>query len=130
MGVFRKSLKAWLISVPALFLLFFVLFPPQSMLEFEDAFGNLIILVLFLGVPLFFAILLCNSVFNREPTEPKPPRSPEERAARKRRAWVLAAIGFVLAGLAALSIQGIIWEVWLIFAFIGGMLGFIAGKVR
>lgn len=130
MALLGRTLKAWLISIPILAAIFVGLFPPQTRAEFEQTVGGLVILVLFLGIPLFFVILIFNLVFNRAPRSvpagsamsfpPTPVPNP----------WILAGIGFVLAGAAALFIEGIIWEVWLIFACVGGVLGLIAGLVR
>lgn len=127
MRVLWKSIKAWLISVPALILLFFLLFPPSSRYEFDETLGFMLIAVMFLGLPLFLVILIFNAAFNRGAETVAGGDVSASLAQSKRSPWLLATIGFALAGGASIFIEGIIWEVWLIFAFIGALLGFIAG---
>jgi hypothetical protein len=130
MSLFWRSLKATLIAIPALIVLFVLLFPPSSMRELEETMGWMVLMTFFLGLPLFLAILVFNAIFNRSPQ----PADGQSRAGRDqsddRNVWRMAFIGAVLAGIGAAFIHGIIWEVWLIFTGIGGLLGFIAGKVR
>jgi hypothetical protein len=131
MRVLWRSIKATLIAIPALVLLFVVLFPPHSTRELGETMGWMVLATLFLGLPLFIVILLFNAIFNRSPRgEPVPQNGSASRDRDDAHARRLALIGAVLAGTAAAFIHGIIWEVWLIFAGIGALLGFIAGKVR
>jgi hypothetical protein len=129
MSVLWRSFKAWLIAIPALVLVFILLFPPSSMRELEETMGWMVLAILFLGVPLFIAILLFNAIFNRSP-EPDQMHDRADERSDDTNPSRMAFIGAVLAGIGAAFIHGIIWEVWLIFTGIGALLGYIAGKIR
>ena len=93
--------------------------------------GWMVLAILFLGLPLFIAILLFNAIFNRSPARVHDPQNgTTSRDTDKSNTHRLALIGAVMAGIGAAFIHGIIWEVWLICTGIGALLGFIAGKVR
>jgi hypothetical protein len=130
MSVLWRSMKATLIAIPALLLLFVLLFPPTSRRELEETMGWMVLATLALGLPLFIAILLFNAIFNRSPAVHDPQNGTTSRDTDNSKTHRLALVGAVMAGSGAAFIHGIIWEVWFIFTGIGALLGFIAGKVR
>ena len=130
MSVFWRSIKATLIAIPALVLLFVLLFPPTSRRELEETMGWMVLATLALGLPLFIAILLFNAIFNRSPAVRDPQNGTTSRDTHNRNTRRLTLIGAVMAGIGAAFIHGIILEVWLVFTGIGALLGFIAGRVR
>ena len=73
MRLLWRSIKATVIAIPALVLLFVLLFPPTSRRELEETMGWMTLAVIFLGLPLFIAILLFNTIFNRSPAVQSPP---------------------------------------------------------
>ena len=130
MSVLWRSIKATLIAIPALVLLFVLLFPPTSRRELEETMGWMVLATLALGLPLFIAILLFNAIFNRSPAVHDPQNGTTSRDTHNSNTRRLALIGAVMAGIGAAFIHGIILEVWLVCTGIGALLGFIAGKVR
>jgi hypothetical protein len=74
---------------------------------------------------------LFNAIFNRSPRTVRDPQNGSvSQHTDNSHPHRMALIGAVIAGIGAAFIHGIILSVWLVFTFIGALLGFIAGKMR
>jgi hypothetical protein len=129
MGIFARSLAATLVAIPVLVVFYFVIFPSDS--NSSDALGFMLIAVFFLGIPLFLVMFAAIALLSKRSGEPDRDTLKQKLPGSKLRSTVvIAAGGFAIAGGLALLITGIIWEVWLIFAAVGGILGTIIGVFR
>lgn len=131
MGVFVRSLIATLIAIPVLFVFYFFIFPSDGGANFDQNIGFMMLAIFFLGLPLYVVMLIAIAILSKQ-NEANTIGGATISSPRNRIKSVLsiAAVGFAMAGVLSLLMSGIIWEVWLMFATVGGILGAIVGLLR
>ena len=127
MGIFARSFFATLVAIPVLYLFYLFLFPSDG----GDAFIFMSMAIFFLGIPLFLVMFVAIAVLSKS-TDAQVIQSSEKSLSgqRLRSTIIVAGVGFAIAGVLALLISGIIWEVWLDCAAVGAILGAIVGIFR
>jgi hypothetical protein len=127
MGIFARSFFATIVAIPVLYLFYNFLFPSSG----NDAFIFMSMAVFFLGIPLFLVMFVAIAVLSKS-SDPNAIDSSDKNisARRLRSIFTVGSVGVAIAGVLALLISGIIWQVWLVCAAVGGILGAIAGIFR
>ena len=131
MGIFVRSLIATLIAIPVLVVFYFLIFPSDGGANFEQSIGFMMIAIFFLGIPLFIVMFVGITILSsKNDANADGGAAISLSRSRSKSVISIAAVGFAIAGVLALLVSGIIWEVWLIFATVGGILGAIIGFFR